>query len=351
MTHQKIKTTTQLAKEAFSDLKKFQSGERNLIRTGRPFIDKHIGGMLPSSLYLLGSFSGVGKTTELIRTIEGILNTDLNPKANNFVTLEYSLEMKFLDLVIRGAHDITGKKKSEVISTEFTEEEKKLVNDYYNGLSDGRRFVIEESINTREFLDITDQFCAENASKDAIIITIDHLLLITAAEKGEDPLERVATHTNYLRKKYNNVYFIYLSQLNRSNYANIKDNSNLMVPTAASIYGSSHFEFLSSYVVVITNPFKLGVNEYMRFRDERYPELFEYMTPQDAKGYSSFNTIGCIYYHLVKLRDSDYPYDNLWIESLGYSEETLQKMKLDSERESITQTVQYEMPTFGGADF
>lgn len=342
----KIKTTSQLAKQAFSDLKLFQSGERKLLKTGRDYIDKHIGGLIPSNLLLIGANSGGGKTHEFMRMMNGILSEDNNPQAKDFVSLEYLLEMKYLDLVVREAHTITGKKKADILTSDFNEEEKELMNEYFKTLTDGRRFIVEESITTTEFLEITDKFCDENRDKKAIIIGIDHLLLILASEKGEDPLAKIAQYTNILRKKYDNLYFIYLSQLNRTNYANVKEKSNLMVPTVASIYGSSHFEFLSAYVVIMSNPFRQGISEYMKVYEDRYPDLKEFMTDPNEKGYVSFDTIGNYFYHIVKLRDSDYMYDNLYIEKMNISEEVITKMKMDVVEEKTPTFSDFKMPVF-----
>lgn len=331
--HPKIKSTKELSKEAFTELKKFQVGDRRLIKTGRPFIDNHLGGLLPSSLWLHSAPSGVGKTTELMRVINNIFDENLNPDAKDFVSLEYSGEMRFLDLIVREAHKMLKKKKSEVLTQEFSSEEKELIKQYYNALQEERRFIVEETINSREFFEITDDFCSKHTDKSAIIVTLDHLLLVTPESKGEDTAERIATYTNILRKKYNNIYFIFLSQTNRSIYANIKEKSNDMVPTVASIYGSSHFEFLSAYVTMTMNPFKMGVQEYMKVKQDRYPKLKEFMTNPDSKGNVNFKTLGCMFTSVLKVRDSDDVYDNLHIERMDLSEEQLNKMKMDVQAE------------------
>lgn len=327
----RIKSTTELSTEAFKDLKLFQVGKKHLIKTGRSYIDKHIGGLMPSNLLLLGAASGVGKTHEYMNMMDGILSEEINPSSKNYVTLEYLLEMKFLDLIVRDAHKITGKRKSEILTEEFNEEDKKKMEAYYKSISDGRRHIVEESVNTKEFLELTSEFCEKHKDKEAIIISADHILLFLASERGEDPLAKLAEYTNILRKKFSNVYFIYLSQLNRGNYANIKDKSNLMVPNVASIFGSSHFEFLSAYVVIMMNPFKLGVMEYMHILEDRYPELDKFKGLPNERGFVSFLTTGNIFYHIVKTRESDFPFDNLYIEKMDISTEHLDKMKLEAD--------------------
>ena len=342
--HPKIKSTKELSKEAFTDLKSFQVGDKKLVKTGKEFIDCHIGGVAPSQLILLGGGSGSGKTKMAMDMVNNILDVNINPEANDYVTLEFMLEMKFLDLVLREAHALTKKKKSEILTEEFNEDHKVLMNEYYKALNDGRRYIVDETINSKEFLEISESFCEQHKDKKNITILIDHLLLILSDQRGEDPLEKVATYTNILRKKFNNVTFLYISQLNRSAYSVIKEKSNDMIPTVATIYGSSHFEFLSSYVAIITNPFRLGVQEYMKVKKDRYSYLSEFMTSPDAKNNVSFKTLGNITIHVVKTRESDHPYNNLYIEKMDLSEEQLNKMKMDVQAEE--KAPQIEIPNF-----
>ena len=332
--HRKIKTAENLSTEAFEQLNKLQTGEHKLIKTGRPYIDKHLGGLLPSSVVLLGAGSGVGKTLESQRIMKGILSKEVNDQADEYVSLEYMLEMKFLDLILRDANSMLDKKKSDILSKPFTESEREVMREYYESLKDGRRFIVDETVDSEEFLEITRDFCNKNRDKKGIIVLIDHLLLITAANRGEDPLKKISEYTNVLRKEFDNVYFLYLSQLNRESYADIKDKSNAMVPNATNIYGSSHFEFLSAYAIIMFNPFKLGVEYYMKVKQDRYPEFSEYLCEVDSKGKASFKTLGNMFYHLVKIRESDVIYDNLYIERMKLSEEQLSKMSMDMEANS-----------------
>ena len=89
--HPKIKSTKELSKEAFTDLKSFQVGDKKLVKTGKEFIDCHIGGVAPSQLILLGGSSGSGKTKLAMDIINNILDINVNSEANEYVTLEFML--------------------------------------------------------------------------------------------------------------------------------------------------------------------------------------------------------------------------------------------------------------------
>jgi hypothetical protein len=347
--HRKIKTASELSSEAFRQLNRIQTGKQKMLLTGRPYLDNHLGGILPSSVILLGAPSGIGKTFESQRIMKGIMSTDVNRDADDYVSLEFMLEMKFLDLILRDANSKLGKKKSDILAETFTEQEKAVMKEYHETLKDGRRFIVDESVDSKEFLEICRNFCQSNKDKKGIIILLDHLLLVTGAEKGEDPLKKVSEYTNILRKEFDNVYFLFLSQLNRESYSDIKEKSNNMVPNVTHIYGSSHFEFLSSFAVIMFNPFKLGVDQYMKVKRDRYPDLEEFATGPDHNGKVHFNTLGNMFYHLVKIRESDEIYNNLYIERMNLSDEQLSSMKMDSEvKDDNESVVSTPPPDFGG---
>jgi replicative DNA helicase len=273
----RIKKAGDLATTAFQYLNKLQTGEKPIVKTGQIFIDTHLQGVLPSDVILYAGNSGTGKTKLLYDTLDTILDENVNKNALNFCTLQYELEMKFLNKILRDTSRITDKKKSKVLTEEFSEHDKDLVRRYYEGLKDNRRFICEDTITSDDFLKMTDDFCAMNTDKDAIWVTLDHCLLVKKSSNMEDTAEVITSHINTLRKKYHNVYFILLSQFNRMSMTNIKDRDNSMLPTTAMIYGSSHFEFLSSFIVVIVDPFKLGVNSYLKVNADRYDWLSEFM--------------------------------------------------------------------------
>lgn len=334
----KIKSSGELAKEAFKFLGQIQSGEKPVLKTGQDFIDCHIGGLLPSDVVIIAANSGVGKTKLLFDTLDLILDPEVNSNASNIVSLEFSLEMLFLNRIVRDINKLTEKKKSEILKTKFTEEERKVIETYYKRLRDGRRFICEESVTAREFYELSRDFCKQHEDKDGIVISLDHVLNILKEDRGEDTSELLTDYINRLRKEFNNVYFILLTQFNRSSFSVLADKNNEMVPRASMIYGSSHFEFLSSYVIGLMDPFRMGVTEFMRVNRERYDWLEDYMTEEDNKGKVSFVTTANMFYFVMKTRESDVPYKSLFIRPMDLTEEQLEKIKSE-EKEPIKEKV------------
>ena len=335
----RIKRAGQLATEAFTYLNKLQQGDKQLLRTGDEAIDCHITGLLPSDCVLYAANSGVGKTKMLYDTLDQILDDKINPDAKNIKTLEFQLEMKFLNRILRDTNKLTSKKKSEILTNEFTEEEKEVVKKYYESLQDDRRYICEESVTVKEFYEMTKTFCELNKESSALVICIDHCLLLKKDDAFQDPLEALTSYINQLRKEFKNVYFLLLSQMNRGSLVNIKDRDNSMIPTTAMIYGSSHFEFLCSYIVVLVDPFRLGVNSYLKVNPDRYEWLKDDMQDEDKNGKVSFNTLSNMFKFVLKTRESDHPYKNLFIKKMELTAEQFEKMKQSVE-------VKTDVPSF-----
>ena len=96
----RIKRAGDLATTAFQYLNKIQTKEKPVVKTGQEFIDTHLQGVLPSDVLLFAGNSGTGKTKLLYDTLDSILDVGVNKNAENFVTLQYELEMKFLNKIL-----------------------------------------------------------------------------------------------------------------------------------------------------------------------------------------------------------------------------------------------------------
>lgn len=323
----RIQNVGTLATEAFKDLKKIQTGEKGLVKTGEEMFDCHINGLLPGDCILLGASSGIGKSETLYTILNKMLSADVNPNSHNYVSLEYSMEMGMLSKVLREVNKRTKKKKSEILTNEFTEEEKQIVRQYNEDLKDNRRYVCQEPVTAKEFYDMTKQFLLLNSSKDACIISIDHLLLFKSDDK-KSVLTQISDYINLIRLEFKNVYFIMLSQLNRTQQVNVvKDKDNSFIPNTSMIYGSSTMEHISSYICIMMNAFKIGINSFLKFNEGRYDYLKEHYSEVDDKGKASFSTMGKLFFFVTKTRESDSPYKDLFIKEMDLTEEQKLKMK------------------------
>ncbi len=331
----RIRKVGDAAREGFAELNKIQKKEKQILKTGEPMIDCHIGGLLPGDCILLAGAPSSGKSETLYRMIEKMMDVEINVLADDFVSLEYSMEMKMLNKLLRSSHNILGKKKSSILFETFNEEEAKKIKEYYEGLQDSRRYVVQSPVTPEEFYKMTRDFCLLHADKEAILLSADHLLLFTGSDK-QSVLEKVSEYVNLLKLEFNNVYFILLSQLNRSYNAMIKAKSNEMIPTNSLIFGSSFMEQLASYIVIITNPFKQTIDQYLKVSRNRYEYLEEFYGEADKNDKVSFNTVGNLFFFVTKIRESDNDWKNLFIKKMDLSDDVLNKMKQSIEPSAST---------------
>lgn len=337
----KIKSVGVASEQAFKELNKIQKGEKLLLKTGMPFFDEHIGGLLYGDVCLISASPGAGKTYTLRSILDNIFNEEINPQAKNFVGLEFNLELRALNVILRGVKKKLGKSNKEVLFNEFTQEEREKVLEYYKELKDGRRFLVDEPVTPEEFYSECRHFCTQHKDKDAIIISYDHLLLTIGTDK-QKVLERITEYVNLLKLEFDNVYFILLSQNNRSSHANVKEKSNEMRPDNSWIFGSSFMEQLASYIVIQTDPFRQSVVEYLSVYPERYDYLKDYMTDVNSKGKCHFHTAGYIFAFVTKMRESDNFSKDLFILEKDLDEK--QRAHLDKQLEGLKKETE-SLPT------
>ena len=338
----RIKKAGDLADEGFKELKKYQDGNNLILKTGYEEVDCHIGGMLPGDCLILAGSPSSGKSETLYRMTDNVMNKEVNPNAEEFVSLEYSLEMKMLKKLLRATHRITGKRKSDILFEPFNEDEALKVKEYYENLQDDRRYVVQEPVTPLDFYSMTRNFCLLNRTKKAIWISADHILLFKGKDK-QAVLEEVSEYINLLKLEFNNVFFAILSQLNRAYASVVKERSNDMIPNNTHLFGSSFMEQLADYIIIITNPFKQSVREYLRFHEDRYDYLSEFFVAE-KQDKISFDTVGNLFFFVSKIRESDSEWKNLFIRKLDLPKEQLDKMR-KSENETASTPV-FNTPIF-----
>ncbi len=202
--------------------------------------------------------------------------------------------------------------------------------------------MVQEKVTPTTFKDGVIAFCETHKDKKAVLISIDHILLISGKDK-KSVLDEVVEIINELKLIYKNLYFFILSQMNREILKRIDDKSNNSTPNSSDLFGSDFMQQAASYTIIIFNAFKVGINQYMKASPDFYDYLEEHFGEKDKKtGKISFETIGKLFYHVVKIREGESVFKDIFIEDMKMDEDTRTKL-LESRKDK---PVVGEMPTF-----
>jgi len=312
-----IKPVKEVAHEAFLTLKKYQSGELKPVKTGREWMDNIFGGLLPQDIVTIAGASGGGKSFELQRVKNYVMKKENNPNADKYIWLDNSLEMRLLSNIIRDLNQNLEKSKRKILTIPFSPAEKQLVNNYAKQIMDGRFFIDEEATTADVFETRTREFLKEHTDKLAVFVTIDHIALAkNGSSDKKGAVDGIVEAINRLKKEFPNAIWIVLSQLNRTILNRIKDNDIMAMPNRGDVFQSDTMYHISDYLYVTHNPYRLGINEFSRVNAKQYDYLEEHFTEPDKKGKVSFKTLAKMFFIVLKSRESEIIFDDIFIEDI-----------------------------------
>ena len=287
------------------------------IYTQRDYLEYPLGGFIPGDVLTIAAGAGVGKSYELNILKNRIMNRDINPESEDFVFLDISLEMRVLTLMVRQLSQEMSISKKEIFFNRFTQDQQERAKVIVDNWADKRFYVCQSETTAESFYAATKQFCEEHKDKKAVFISCDHLALLSGGSgKKTSIIEDFLGRVNDLKLQYKNTYFILISQLNSDYFNRAGEKDRNAEPKPNDLFYSSSIFHLSSYVVVKTNPSKLGIAEYSKVKPDRYPHLDKYFTQPDNKGKVSFYTDDLLFYHLLKNREADPGYVDIFVEEI-----------------------------------
>lgn len=311
-----IRQTKDLLLEEKKELAAYQRSSNRIVKTQRPYLDDTFGGLLPGDVVTIAAGAGVGKSYELNIIKNNVMDININPDANEYVFLDVSLEMRLFSLMIRQLSYGLNKSKKEILLKQFSESEKQKAADIISKWEDERFFISQTPTTPQQFYEQTNEFCMQHVDKKAIFITCDHLALLSGSAGKTSIIEEFLLYINELKMSYKNVYFFLVSQLNSNYFGRIAEEDRMSEPKPTDLFYSNSIFHLSSYVMVIANPSKLGIVNYSSVIPERYPHLEKYFTEPNKKGKVSFDSEGLLFYHLLKNREGETNYTDLFVHEL-----------------------------------
>jgi len=298
-----IVSSASLMKEASEKIKRFQQGTEIPIRTRyHHFNDNLLGGLFNGTIVTIAGLSSFGKTTILKHIESDIFNKSLNSHCDDVVLLKCNYEMTAFNLLLRRLKEETKTPMKKLLSEVPTSDEEKEFQRVVDLESHPNVYYIEKALLPREWYEEVRAFILNHVEKKSIVISIDHLGLVKDTGNKKQAMDDTLEFQNELKKEFSNVIFLNLSQLNRD--IETRTDVKHMMPKASDLYNSSNIMFISDLVLIIHNPFKLGIDKYMVFPTSRYPHLKEFMV-DPKRDRTSFDTKNAVMWHYVKIRQDD----------------------------------------------
>lgn len=300
--------------EALETIVQYQDGLLLPIVTYDDDLNNNLmGGIYPQTVMTIAASSGHGKTHYLQHEVEeAMFDKTLNPQCDDYVLLRCNFEMSVTKLMLRVISKNLNKSIERVLHEKFTEGEWQKMATLAEKESNPNIYYLEDTSSPEVWYELVLEFILHHKEKKHILITIDHMALISGAAKNT-AISLLIAAINKL-KKHKNVSFVLVSQLN--NNIEKRENPMFQQPLPSDLFWSSEILQLSDLVLILNNPYKRRINKYMLVQGTdggkehlRYPHLAPYMIDVDAD-VTSFFTKNLIFKHFVKIR-FDTSYSNI----------------------------------------
>lgn len=344
-----IKRSVDVIREASEKILSLQRGDEIPIQTRYTHLNENLlGGFYNGTIVTIAALSGFGKTTILKHIEDDMFNPSLNPQCEDIVLLKCNYEMTVFNLLLRRVKETMNLKMKTILTREFSEVQHANYDDVVLKESNPNIYYIEKPLTPLEWYSVVRAFIIEHADKLSIGITTDHLGLIKDNGNKKQAMDETLEYQNALKKEFPNVFFINLSQMNRE--LETRTDIKHMQPKASDLYNSSNIMFISDLVLVIHNPFKLGIQKYMLFNPARYPHLKDFMYDCN-RDYTNFDTKNAIMWHYIKIRQDDSEPEEEKDNTL-YIERLYSQTKNQFEKEYVTSKMaeKKELPKYDPSD-
>ena len=297
-----IKKAKELVDQAVVKLKRYQKGLDKPIKTGFPHLDENmLGGIFSGNIMTIAGKSGSGKSYLLQQIEDAMFNRKLNPQCDEYVLLRCNYEMSVFKIVLRKLKKALDKSMKSILFEEVKEYEKPAFEATCNEESNDNIYYMQEPDTPDDWYESVKVFLEEHKDKKQVLITIDHIALVKdILGSKKKAMDNFIEKVNLLKRQFDNVSFIILSQLNRDIEG--RTDPRNMAPLRSDLYNSDTIYQISDLVLVIHNPYKDGIDKYMVVGKSKYDYLEEHkQTPQNNT--SNFYTFGRIFWHYLKIRE------------------------------------------------
>ena len=295
-----LSSSAKVMEEAYSELKLRQSGKLRPASTGYHYLDEALlGGLYPQKVLTIGARPSVGKSFITQKICEHIMDVSKNPEAGNYLLVNCEFEMVAIDLLVRKITRETKRPVRSIMTERQTEETEAKIREVVEGQKSPNIVYLMQPINVRDLDALITYVMERNREKRLVIFKLDHIALVR--REGGEPkkaIDGALAVINDAKLKYKNIAFIIISQLNREIEGRKMPKEH--EPRMSDFYQSDELAQLSTVMVALNSPRRLGYDKYMSFPASWYQSLDKFKTTNKT----SFQTEGLVFHHLLKVRDT-----------------------------------------------
>lgn len=295
-----LRTSRSVMSEAYSEILSRQRHEFEPAKTGYKYLDDALlGGLFPQKVVTIGARPSTGKSFVTQKICETLMDVSVNPQAGEYLLVNFEFEMVAVDLLSRKIMRELKKPVSSFMTSRQTGEEDRRIREIAESGMARNVLYVMKPVTVRELEAIIGYVAERNEDKKLVMFKIDHIALVS--REGGDAkkvMDSALSVINNAKLRYKNVSFIIVSQFNREIEG--RRNPKEHEPRMSDFYQSDELSQLSTVMVGLNNPRRMGYDKYMLFPASWYPSLDRFKTQNKT----SFQTEGLIFHHLLKVRDT-----------------------------------------------
>jgi replicative DNA helicase len=345
--------------KACSEIAAIQKNTIPSIKTGIDHLDNYLPAGLNNQMVFIGARPSMGKTHMANIIKSNLLSKEVNPRTD-LALLILNWEMQLKSIILRDMKKVLNRGMKDILSKEFTEDEKEKVSEAIGELLDERVLNFDQTVEGDDFEYLITQYVSKNEGKEVVII-IDHIHVLLTKKQIDEFLKLC----NDIKKRHTNVSFIIFFQLNREIEkrwrggadAKVKLNPKNFVPNSSDIYNTDSLYQFADIIMTLVIPQVVDLDEYTTVNKSRNEHLKEHFVGDaDDNKTARLKGRNRVYQNYIKIRNNDNfeearlfcdiinPDIEKVINDLYYTESKQQKSRPTFTKESSTPIVDMSVP-------
>jgi len=278
------------------------------IKTGIDHLDNFLPAGVNNQMIFIGARPSMGKTHMANIIKSNLLSEEVNPRVDlSLLILNWEMQLK--SLILRDMKKVLNRGMKDMLSKEFTEDEKAKVNEVVKELLDERVLNFDQTVEGKEFEYLIRRYIEKNQGKEVVII-IDHIHVLLTKEQ----IDKFLKLCNDLKKEFTNLSFIIFFQLNREIEkrwrggadAKMKLNPKNYVPNSSDIYNTDSLYQFADIIMTLVIPQVVDLDEYTTVSKERYKHLTDHFVGDaDDNKTARLKGRNRVYQNYIKIRNND----------------------------------------------